>query len=50
MDYKTPSPILGEDLKLNIERLCGYIEDIKSETEARITMLENIINQLKNSK
>lgn len=47
MDYKTPSPALGEDLKLNVEKLCAYIEDIKSETEARITLIENIIEKLK---
>lgn len=50
MDYKTQSPILDSDTELNIEKLMGYVEDIKAETEARITMLENIINQLKNAK
>jgi len=47
LDYKTQSPVLDSDTELNIEKLMGYVEDIKAETEARITMLENIINQMK---
>ena len=50
MNYKSQSPVLDIDLKANIEKLLGYVEDIKSETEARITLIEKIIEQLKNVK
>lgn len=46
MDYKAKPPIPGNDPKDNIERVLGYIEDLKSETEARLTFMENIIKKM----
>ena len=47
MEFKRTVPHLGNDATANTELLLGYIEDLKSETEAKITLLESTIDVIK---
>jgi len=49
LEFKTSVPQLVSDAAENTEILLGYIVNIKSEAEAKITFLENTINVIKES-
>lgn len=47
MNFKSPQPSRNGTNEENISDLFGYIENLKSETEARLTMIENTIERIK---
>lgn len=47
MNFKSLIPSLGSSTEENLEELLGYIEDLKSESEAKLTMIENTLDRIK---
>lgn len=47
MNFKSLIPSLGSSTEENFEELLGYIEDLKSESEAKLTMIENTLDRIK---
>ena len=47
MNFKSPQPLQGNSPEESISNLLGYIESLKAETEARITMIDNTIERIK---
>lgn len=47
MNYKTPVPAINSTASENIGELFGYIEELKAETEAKLTFMENTIHKLR---
>lgn len=47
MNYKSPAPAMDSSHERNIHMLLGYVEELKAETEAKLTFMENTIHKLK---
>ncbi len=47
MNYKTPIPAMNSSAFENLDKLLGYIDELRAETEAKLTFMENTINKLR---
>ncbi len=47
MNFKSLIPSLGSSTEENIEELLGYIEDLKAETEAKLTLVDSTLEIMK---
>ena len=47
MNFKSLIPSLGSSIEENIEELLGYIEDLKAETEAKLTLVDSTLEIIK---
>ena len=47
MNFKSLIPSLGSSTEENIEELLGYIEDLKAETEAKLTLVDSTLEIIK---
>jgi len=47
MKFKSPNPEIGDSTEESFANLISYIEDIKSETAAKLTLLENTMERIK---
>lgn len=47
MNYKTPVPAISTSASENLRELLGYIEELKAETEAKLTFMENTLHKLR---
>ena len=47
MNYKSLVPSFGSSIEENMEDLLGYIEDLKAETEAKLTLVDSTLEIIK---
>ena len=47
MNFKSLVPSFGSSNEENLEELLGYVEDLKAETEAKLTLVDTTLEKIK---
>ena len=47
MNFKSLVPSFGSSNEENLEELLGYVEDLKAETEANLTLVDTTLEKIK---
>ena len=47
MNYRTPVPEISSSASDKLREIFGYIEELKAETEAKLTFMENTIHKIR---
>ncbi len=47
MNFRSLPPSIGSSTEENLEEILGYVEDLKEETEAKLTLVESTLEIIK---